>query len=494
MAALIFPALLLPLLSFLPFSDASAFIAVPPRGICPIPSALFAKKKKTTKKPGAKADSSGGGGFGRVATKPKDSSKPKESTLKRNGLKGKRVYDAPVEFPPLEQTAAASLVPATPQDGPDLPMEVYAQLGQVYGFNRFNFLKGVENDNEDSVDGAEEEVVAPNKDEDGSGLSFEDLLGTATGGPKIDSVSSLASKKSPSRAPAERTSLIKAATNAVTNNAAADSAAESASASVARAVSLLPPFPHLDVLHRDPLVLSVPDFLPAAECDRMIDVSLSGPEARSPTLGKDDYSRAQRTSSTFYHAYRDVPEFLAATCRLFGLVGSPDAGTPLRPGETYAMGVCEEPQTVRYAPGQKFSWHLDALPPEGEATGRGGAGQRTATLLVYLNDVAKEHGGATTFRDLGIEGEPLAVQPRKGSALIFFPSAGGVPGSPFDVRTVHSGEAMGEGVGAEKWIAQLWLRERPYRPTMKEVKNGDRLVSHWDAAEGIRICCEAQQR
>jgi len=487
MAALIFPALLLPLLSLLPFGDASAFIAVLPWGIYPISSALFAKKKKTTKKPGTKA----GGGFGRVATKPKDL-----PPLRKNGLQGKRVYDAPVNFPPLEQAAAASLVPATPQDGPamDLPMEVYAQLGQVYGFNRFNFLKGVEDNNEGYADGANEMAVATKKDEDGSGLSFEDLLSTATGGPKIDNVSSVASKNSPSHACADIKSLAKVATNAATNSAATDLTAESASASVARAVSLLPPFPHLEVLHRDPLVLFVPDFLPAAECDRMIDISLGGPEARSPTLGKDDYSRAQRTSSTFYHAYRDVPEFLAATCRLFGLVGSPDSGTPLRPGETYAMGVCEEPQTVRYAPGQKFSWHLDALPPEGEATGRGDAGQRTATLLVYLNDVAKEHGGATTFRDLGIGGEPLAVQPRKGSALIFFPSAGGVPGSPFDVRTVHSGEAMGEGVGAEKWIAQLWLRERPYRPTMKEVKNGDRLVSHWDAAEGIRILCEAQQR
>jgi len=480
MASLIVPTLLLPLAS-LPstyIGGASAFIAIPTPWIRPIPHLLSAKKKKP-------ATAASSGGFGRVATNPTSSPKKKNEPFD---------YDAPLEFPPLEKEIAATLIPATPQDlpGMDLPTEIYAQIGQAHGFNRFNFLKGLEDDDKDPVDGTQVEEVVTNEDEDGSSLSFEDLLGAATGGPKIDVVSAFASKKSPARAPADIKSLIKAATNAVKNDAdgalrlepaaATDPAAESASASVARAVSLLPPFPHLEVLHRDPLVLSVPDFLPAAACERMIDVSRA--RSRAPGTG------AHGTSSTFYHAYRDVPELLAAACRLFGLVGAPGAGTPLRPGETYAMGVCEEPQTVRYAPGHKFTCQLDALPPGGEAAGRGGAGQRTATLRVYLNDVAKEHGGGDTFRDLGIGGEPLVVQPKKGSALIFFPAAGGFPSCPFDVRTVHSGEAMKEDTGAEKWIAQLWLREGPYRPIMED---GEKQISHWDATEGIQTYCEAQK-
>ena len=54
----------------------------------------------------------------------------------------------------------------------------------------------------------------------------------------------------------------------------------------------------------------------------------------------------------------------------------------------------EEPQLVRYRPGQCFNWHYDAVPP----TLLGNGGQRVATLLVYLNDV--HDGGCTAFRDL----------------------------------------------------------------------------------------------
>ena len=46
---------------------------------------------------------------------------------------------------------------------------------------------------------------------------------------------------------------------------------------------------------------------------------------------------------------------------------------------------------MRYRRGEKFAWHLDARPPEGPA----GAGQRVATLLVYLTDLSHEDGGAT---------------------------------------------------------------------------------------------------
>ena len=56
-------------------------------------------------------------------------------------------------------------------------------------------------------------------------------------------------------------------------------------------------------------------------------------------------------------------------------------------------------------------------------------------------------------------------QPKKGSALLFFPAAGGIPNAPYDIRTLHCGEAVAEDAANEKWIAQLWLRERDYKPT-----------------------------
>ena len=56
--------------------------------------------------------------------------------------------------------------------------------------------------------------------------------------------------------------------------------------------------------------------------------------------------------------------------------------------------------------------------------------------------------------------------PKKGSALLFFPSAGGIPNTPFDIRTLHAGEAVSASSPTDKWIAQLWLRhEEGYKPT-----------------------------
>jgi hypothetical protein len=56
-------------------------------------------------------------------------------------------------------------------------------------------------------------------------------------------------------------------------------------------------------------------------------------------------------------------------------------------------------------------------------------------------------------------------RPKKGSALLFFPAAGGIPNVPFDIRTLHCGEVVAEDASQDKWIAQLWLRKGYYKPT-----------------------------
>jgi prolyl 4-hydroxylase len=81
-------------------------------------------------------------------------------------------------------------------------------------------------------------------------------------------------------------------------------------------------------------------------------------------------------------------------------------------------------------------------------------------LSVYLNTVEK--GGGTLFRDLkGPDGEPLAVRPVQGSALLFFPAdQSGVP----DDRTLHCGEPLGDN--EEKWIVQMWIHQHAYRASV----------------------------
>lgn len=121
-------------------------------------------------------------------------------------------------------------------------------------------------------------------------------------------------------------------------------------------------------------------------------------------------------------------------------------------GDTIDLHQCEEPQIVRYETGQEFSWHYDEIPKNQLENG----GQRLATLLVYLNDVKADGGGATVFRDLtSSTGRQLKVQPKQGTALLFFPSYDdGMP----DERTLHKGQVALD----EKMIAQVWIHERDY--------------------------------
>ena len=106
---------------------------------------------------------------------------------------------------------------------------------------------------------------------------------------------------------------------------------------------------------------------------------------------------------------------------------------------------------LRYRPGQEYRLHRDTLPPSllaDPVQGRGG--QRVATVIAYLANV--EAGGETVFPRRG-----LSVVPKRGAALAFrnVHADGRV-----DEDSLHAGQPVARG---EKWIATLWLRERPLR-------------------------------
>jgi hypothetical protein len=156
-------------------------------------------------------------------------------------------------------------------------------------------------------------------------------------------------------------------------------------------LSSLAPFSELRVLHVDPLVIAIDDFFTNAECDRYVSMSKAPASknsnaplmTRSKTVGKDALAKAQRTSTTWFHHFKEVPELMAKASRLLGLDD---------------ITNWEEPQTVRYRRNERFTWHLDALAPHENLESLGG--QRTATLLVYLTELSASDGGATVFRDL----------------------------------------------------------------------------------------------
>ena len=151
-------------------------------------------------------------------------------------------------------------------------------------------------------------------------------------------------------------------------------------------------------------------------------------------------AQSKRTSTSWFCYYNTMATLLAKAHRRLSI--------PLE--------QMEEPQIVRYRTGEEFSWHYDEVPP----TQLDNGGQRVATLLVYLNTVKR--GGGTIFRDLkDANGQRLTVKPVQGSALLFFPAfADGRP----DDRTLHKGE-MAED---EKWITQMWIHERAYKPVVPE--------------------------
>jgi hypothetical protein len=296
-----------------------------------------------------------------------------------------------------------------PVRGGALPEEVRHRLDQIYGLSTFNFDPRAAATAGSAPDHAAREE------------SLADLLSVVGDGGRAEASSSSVSSE--------------LAATAVWN--------------------AIPAFSHFRVLHVDPLVLAVDDFLTPEECDSYVDRSTElregATQARSPTVGKDAAAQAQRTSTTWYHHFAGVPELVAKATRLLGLDG---------------IERWEEPQTVRYRRNEKFTWHLDALGPTESRQELGG--QRIATLLVYLTNLEHSDGGATLFRDLRCPdgGDScLRVQPRKGTALLFFPSAGGIPSTPFDIRTLHCGEAVSSTASQDKWIAQLWLRHGTYKPS-----------------------------
>jgi hypothetical protein len=75
-------------------------------------------------------------------------------------------------------------------------------------------------------------------------------------------------------------------------------------------------------------------------------------------------------------------------------------------------------------------------------------GQRTVTVLIYLNDVAQ--GGATSFPSCHLQ-----VQPRQGMALVFFPAS--IDGA-LDRRALHAALPAID----TKYVSQIWIRQGNY--------------------------------
>lgn len=109
-------------------------------------------------------------------------------------------------------------------------------------------------------------------------------------------------------------------------------------------------------------------------------------------------------------------------------------------------------QGQRYAVGQEFKAHTDYFEPNGIDYDRfcGIAGQRTWTLMIYLNE--PEAGGATRFKAID-----KTVQPETGKLLAW--NNRRPDGTP-NPATLHIGMKVRAGT---KYVLTKWFRELPWR-------------------------------
>jgi prolyl 4-hydroxylase len=197
----------------------------------------------------------------------------------------------------------------------------------------------------------------------------------------------------------------------------------------------------IHLLHQSPPVLRIDNFFTKEDCAAIKTATSTAHQVDSATFKG---ALSTRTSTSWFCHFEDVPLLLAKANRILNI----------------PLDAMEEPQVVRYRRGQEFSWHYDEVP----ASQLNNGGQRLATLLVYLNDlVGEDCGGGTAFRDLFLADKktPLVMQPKQGSALLFFPAfRNGTP----DDRTLHRSEVM--TCDAEKWIVQMWVHKDAYQAVL----------------------------
>ncbi|CAJ1953963.1 unnamed protein product [Cylindrotheca closterium] len=195
-----------------------------------------------------------------------------------------------------------------------------------------------------------------------------------------------------------------------------------------------PTYPGVRMLHNNPPMFVVDNFLTPQECQFLIQAA---DDAWTPApvvgAGTGEISQA-RTSSTCYLAREDVPDLMRKVAVL--------TGKPIE--------HCELPQVGRYLRHQQYYQHFDAFnldEEDGQRFATNG-GQRTITVLIYLNDVPQ--GGCTAFPRMNIE-----VQPKQGMALVFFPAT---------IYGVLDRFALHAAMPAldTKYVSQIWIRQQSY--------------------------------
>ena len=190
--------------------------------------------------------------------------------------------------------------------------------------------------------------------------------------------------------------------------------------------------PRFEILSDAPEVRLFPGLFSAAECAYLGAVAeplLQPSVVVDPRTGRQVANPVRTSSAAGFPFAEENPAIHALNRRLAAASGS-----DVRSGEPL--------QVLRYAPGEQYHEHSDALPgvPPNQ--------QRVLTFLVYLNE--DYDGGETAFPALGVR-----VRGRTGDGLLF---RNALPDGMVDPRAIHAGLPVTRGV---KLLASRWIRAAP---------------------------------
>lgn len=188
-----------------------------------------------------------------------------------------------------------------------------------------------------------------------------------------------------------------------------------------------------EIISQSPHATVFRDFLTHAECDFLIDRSkpaLQPSLVVDPATGRQVENPVRTSDAVGYPLVTESPAIFAI-CNRIALASD----TYVKQGEPL--------QVLRYAPGQEYRPHFDAIDKA--------ENQRILTFLVYLND--DYEGGETVFPTSG-----LAFKGRKGDGFLFRNS---LPSGAVDPASHHAGTPVTAG---EKFLASRWIRERNFTP------------------------------
>lgn len=181
-------------------------------------------------------------------------------------------------------------------------------------------------------------------------------------------------------------------------------------------------------------VFTIDDFLDVETCQNII--ALIKNHLHPSEMTGNNVKKNHRTSTTCHLSYLTEEIASDVDAKIINMMG-------------FGFGETEGIQAQHYAVGQEFKEHTDYFEPAAQEYQEYAnvLGQRTWTVMVYLNDV--EQGGETEFLELG-----LKFTPKRGMAVVW--NNLNIDGTP-NPSTIHQAHPI---IAGEKTIITKWFRDR----------------------------------